>query len=248
MKWRSQLSLTRRDIPTLPLTRSFRWQTEEQTELANNLRNGIGVTLPADRDDVDVALALLWKDLWAIGGGVLPLAYHSFKGGYEEAAATLLLNHVTRNILDLDATYLGDALTALNIEDRDVVRQLEPDLQQVIEILKPGTPAATKAAYNALVAVIGTVSARNLRPPHAAHTRRLAMLQSRMTHPGRPVPGLTTHQAKGGEWDIVGVYLSDSERKALSAGLSVTQDTHRKIYVATTRARHRTIEVFPGPM
>ncbi|MEV0467234.1 UvrD-helicase domain-containing protein [Nocardia tengchongensis] len=239
--------LTRNNIPTLPLTRSFRWQTEEQTELANNLRSGIGVTLPADLDDFDVALALFWKDLWAIGGGVLPLAYHSFKGGYEEAAATLLLNHVTRNILDLDATYLGDALTALNIEDRDVVRQLEPDLQQVIEILKPGTPAATKAAYNALVAVIGTVSARNLRPPHAAHTRRLAMLQSRMTHPGRPVPGLTTHQAKGGEWDIVGVYLSDSERKALGAGLSVTQDTHRKIYVATTRARYRTIEVFPGP-
>ncbi|WP_405180036.1 UvrD-helicase domain-containing protein [Nocardia sp. NBC_01377] len=237
--------LTRNSIPTLPLTRSFRWQTEEQTELANNLRNGAGVVLPADLADFDVALALFWKDLWAIGG-VLPLAYNSFKGGYEEAAATLLLNHVTRNILDLDATYLGDALTALNIEDRDVVRQLEPALQRVIEKLEPGTPAAIKTAYNELVAVVGAVSARNLRPAHTAHTKRLALLQSRITCPGRPVPGLTTHQAKGGEWDIVGVFLSDNERKVLGAGLSVTQDTHRKIYVATTRARYRTIEVFPA--
>ena len=67
-----------------------------------------------------------------------------------------------------------------------------------------------------------------------------------MTFPGRPVPGLTTHQAKGGEWDVVGVSLRDSERKALGAGLSVTEDMHRKIYVATTRARYRTVEVFPG--
>lgn len=236
--------LARNGIPTFPLTQSFRWQTAEQAALADDLRAGTGVILPVDTDDFDVAIALFWKDLWAIGGGVLPLAYHSFKGGYEEAAATLLLNHVTRNILDLDATYLGDALTALNIQERDVPRQLEPQLQSVIETLKPGTPAAIRAAYDELVAVVGTVSARYLRPANHHHTKRLAMLQSRMLHPERPVPGLTTHQAKGGEWDIVGVLLSDNERKALGAGLSVGQDTHRKIYVATTRARYRTIEVF----
>lgn len=238
--------LTRNSIPTLPLTHSFRWQTEEQTTLANDLRNSAGVILPTDPDDMDVVIALRWKDLWNVGGGVLPLAYHSFKGGYEEAAATLLLNHVTRNILDLDATYLTDALSALNIQDRDVPRQLESDLQSVIETLKPGTAAAVKAAYLELVAVIGTVSARTLRAPHSAHTSRLTMLQFRMTHAGRPVPGLTTHQAKGGEWDIVGVALRDTERKALGAGLQVTEDLHRKIYVATTRARYRTIEVFPA--
>ena len=104
-----------------------------------------------------------------------------------------------------------------------------------------------KAAYNQLVTVVGAVSARYLRPPHAAHTKRLTMLQSRLTHSGRPVPGLTTHQAKGGEWDIVGVVLSDTERSSLGVGLSVTQDTHRKIYVATTRARYRTIEVMSAP-
>ncbi|WP_341716487.1 hypothetical protein QQG74_21035 [Micromonospora sp. FIMYZ51] len=35
---------------------------------------------------VDVVLSLWWKDLWDLGGAVLPLAFHAFKGGYEEAA------------------------------------------------------------------------------------------------------------------------------------------------------------------
>jgi DNA helicase-2/ATP-dependent DNA helicase PcrA len=196
-----------------------------------------------------VAIALRWKDLWGVGGGVLPLAYQSFKGGNEEAAATLLLNHVTRTVLDLDATYLGDALTALDIQDQDAPRRLEPKLQSVVETLKPGTPAAVQAAYTQLVDVIGTVSDRSLRKPHKAHTLRLAMLQSRMIHTGRPVPGLTTHQAKGGEWGTVGVVLSDVERQTLASGLSASQDMDRKNYVAATRARNRTIEVTqPAPL
>lgn len=240
--------LARNGIPTLPLEQSFRWQSADQATLADDLRAGNGVILPTDINDMDVVIALWWKELWNVGAGVLPLAYHSFKGGYEEAAATLLLNHVTRNIFDLDATYLTDALTALNIQDKDVPRQLESELQDVIDILKPGTAEAVRAAYLRLVAVIGTVSARTLRAPHVAHTSRLAALRSRITHAGRPVPGLTTHQAKGGEWDIVGVALRAGERAVLGEGLTVTEDLHRKIYVATTRARFRTLEVFPAPV
>jgi DNA helicase-2/ATP-dependent DNA helicase PcrA len=238
--------LARTGIPTLPLTRSFRWQTEEQRDLAANLRGGCGVILPIDPDKLDVVLALWWKDLWEVGGGVLPLAFHAFKGGYEEAAATLLLNHVTRNVLDLEATYLNDALTALNIQDRDVPRQLEPALQDVVDTLRPGGTQSVKNAYLKLVGVVAKVSARTLRPPHKAYTSRLALLQERISFTGRPVPGLTTHQAKGGEWDVVGVRLRDNERAALGAGLSVTEDMHRKIYVACTRARYRTIEVVPA--
>lgn len=239
--------LARTGIPTLPLTESFRWRSTEQRQLATQLRSGQGVILPTELDELDVVLALWWKDLWELGGGVLPLAFHAFKGGYEEAAATLLLNHVTRNVFDLDATYLNDALTALNIQDRDVPRQLEPALQGVVEILRPGGAAAVKAAYLEMVRVVGTVSERELRKPHAAHTRRLADLQKRLMFPGRPVPGLTTHQAKGSEWEVVGVRLRDGERAALAAGLSSTEDMHRKIYVACTRARRRTVEVLPEP-
>ncbi|USI90405.1 UvrD-helicase domain-containing protein [Rhodococcus pyridinivorans] len=239
--------LKRAKVPTMPLTRSFRWRDDEQRALATKLRAGDGVILPAAATDLDVALALWWKELWTLGGGVLPLAFGSFKGGYEEAAATLLLNHVTRNVFDLDATYLNDALTALNIQDRDVLTRLEPDFQKVVELLKPGGKEAIKAAYRQLVDVIKTVSARKLRAPHSAHTSRLSWLQERLVFPGRPVPGLTTHQAKGAEWDVVGVRLLDAERAALAAGLSVTEDMHRKIYVACTRARCRTVEILPAP-
>lgn len=237
--------LTRAKVPTLRLSESFRWRDDEQRDLAERLRNGHGMVLPNDSEDLSVVLALWWRELWDLGGGVLPLAFHSFKGGYEEAAATLLLNHATRNIFDMDAVYLNDALTALNVQDRDAPRQLEPALQDVIEILRPGGKEAVTAAYNELVRVVGTVSARELRKARSAHTGRLDMLQRRLAFPGRPVPGLTTHQAKGGEWEVVGVRLRDAERRALASGLSSTEDLHRKIYVACTRARRRTFEILP---
>lgn len=238
--------LKRNGVRTLPLTVSFRWDEDKQRELAQHLRDGNGMVLPLvdhglGLDDMDVVLSVQWKQLWDLGGGVLPLAFHAFKGGYEEAAATLLLNHVTRCTFDLDATYLTDAMTALAIQDRDTPRQLEPALRGVTETLRSGGPAAVMNAYSQLVDVMKTVSPRLLRAPHAAHTRRLAAIQARLT--GRPVPGLTTHQAKGGEWGAVGVRLTDAERSALAGGLSVGEDTHRKLYVACTRARRRTVEV-----
>lgn len=239
--------LQRTGVRTLPLTQSFRWRNKEQQDLALALRAGRGVMLhtldPAsDIEDLDVVLAVQWKHLWELGPGVLPLAFHGFKGGYEEAAATLLLNHGTRSIFDLDATYLPDALTALAIQDRDVVRQLEPDLRNVTEILVAGGKAAVNAAYNELVEIMKAVSPRLLRSAHHHHTSRLALIHQRLAYPGRPVPGLTTHQAKGGEWEVVGVRLTNSERAALASGLSVQEDTHRKLYVACTRAQVRTVE------
>ena len=192
---------------------------------------------------MDVVLGLFWKPLWEIGEQVLPLAYHSFKGGTEEAAATLLLNHLTRNIFSEDATYLGDALSALAIDDPDVPRQLEPRLQRIVELLRTPGRTVLNSAYGELVQVIETVSPRELRAAHAAHTGRLAALAARIRYAGRPVPGLTTHQAKGREWNAVGVRLTSNERAALAAGLTVNEDTHRKLYVACTRARRITVEV-----
>jgi DNA helicase II / ATP-dependent DNA helicase PcrA len=240
--------LDRARVRTLPLTRSFRWQGDMQREIADRLRNGVPVTLPTNEPGgvdpgIDVVLGLFWKPLWEIGNHVLPLAFHAFKGGTEEAAATLLLNQLTRNVLSEDATYLRDALTALAITDPDVPQRLEPELQQVAELLRIPGRAALNAAYNRLVEVVATVSPRQLRPAHPAHTSRLAALGERVVYRGRLVPGLTTHQAKGREWDAVGIRLTPSERQALAGGLTVQDDTHRKLYVACTRARRATVEV-----
>jgi DNA helicase-2/ATP-dependent DNA helicase PcrA len=240
--------LTRASIPTLPLTHSHRWRDPQQRELAERLRSGESVVLPEQSSAtavaaLDVVLALHWKPLWETGEYVLPLAFHAFKGGTEEAAATLLLNHLTRNVFSVDATYLSDALTALAIDDDDLPRRLERDLQSIIDMLRvPGRPALN-AAYTKLVDVIATVSPRDLRAAHAAHTKRLAGIAARAGFAGSLALGLTTHQAKGHEWNVVGVRLSDSERTALAGGLNVHEDTHRKLYVACTRARCSTVEV-----
>ena len=102
---------------------------------------------------------------------------------------------------------------------------------------------AINAAYTRLVDVVTAVTARPIRPAHHAHTKRLALLGERLRTPGRVIPGLTTHQAKGGEWDVVAVRLSNTEREALAGGLSQFQDQHRKLYVACTRARSWTLEL-----
>ncbi len=238
--------VSRTGTRTMPLTRSFRWRDDSQRQLADDLRAGSPVTLPAAAPaaaelDADVVLSLHWKPLWQAGDHVLPLAFHAFKGGSEEAAATLLLNHVTRNIFSEDATYLRDALTALAIDNPDTPRMLEPQLQEVVEALRTAGRAALNAAYGKLSDVVATVSPRTLRAAHPAHTGRLAEIATRIRYPGRPVPGLTTHQAKGREWEVVEVRLAASEREALAAGLDVRVESHRQLYVACTRARRATM-------
>ncbi|GAA2811798.1 UvrD-helicase domain-containing protein [Kribbella solani] len=241
------LLLDRHEFRRLALTESFRWREPSQRQLAEDLRAGRGVTLPISDDTsaVDVVLALQWKPMWELGPEVLPLAFHGFKGGQEEAAATLLLNHATRNIFSLDATYLNDSLTALAISDRDLPRRIEPALQAIIETLRPGTRASIRAAYVQLSELVAAISPRRLRKPHASHTGRLALIQERLGFAGRPVPGLTTHQAKGREWDTVGIRLSPDEQRRLANGLSVERDTDRQLYVACTRACLRTAEISP---
>jgi len=73
------------------------------------------------------------------------------------------------------------------------------------ETLRTPGKFALNAAYSRLAEVVKSVSLRELRPARGAHTRRLAQIQERLAHGGRAVRGLTTHQAKGGEWDVVGV-------------------------------------------
>ena len=136
---------------------------------------------------------------------------------------------------------MRDALTALAINDPGTPRMLEPQLQEVVEALRTPGKAALNAAYGKLSDVMATVSPRTLRAAHPAHTGRLAEIATRIRYSGRPVPGLTTHQAKGREWEVVGVRLSASERDALAAGLDVRVESHRQLYVACTRARRATM-------
>ena len=239
--------VSRAGMTRLPLTRSFRWRSEEQRVLADVLRSGASVTLPDalhnGRYDVDVVLACWWQHLWEVGPHVLPMAYGAVKGNPAEAAATLLLNQLTRNALGQDATYLADALTTLRITELDSPRHLEGALQSVLDTLTvPGKPALT-AAYDQLVTAVRTLSPRAFPKAHANYTKRLDVLRVRLAYAGRLIPGMSVHQAKGREWGQVGIRLMGTEREHLRSGLSSHSEIHRQLYVACTRARTRTVSV-----
>ena len=166
------------------------------------------------------------------------------KGNTPEAAATLLLNQLTRTVLGESATYLSEALATLGISDSDAPRRLEPALQEVIETLTSGgRAAALNTAYQRLVHAVRSESRREFPAPHWRYTERLDVLRSRLAYSGQLVAGMTVHQAKGREWDHVGVRLSQDERGTLAAGLRVDNERHRQLYVACTRARFSTASV-----
>lgn len=231
-------------IPRADLTDSFRWKTEAQRSLATDLRAGSSVAIEIAESDevVDVALSSTWKPLWDLGEEVLPLAFGSFKGGYEEAGATLLLHYFALRTVNESATYLRDALRALAITELDLP-SIDRQLESTLNRLRAATPAATREAYAMLCEAVHSLSPRRLRPAHHAHTNRLKLLGQRIRGASLLVPGLTIHQAKGREWDRVGVKLDDFERERLRNGLTVAADADRRLYVALTRARYRTMEL-----
>jgi DNA helicase II / ATP-dependent DNA helicase PcrA len=233
--------LERTGMVRLPLTASFRWRSQGQRQLADSLRQGEGVALPAGYPGAtNVVLACRWKQLWEVGARILPLAYGSAKGNTPEAAATILLNQLTRMVLGENATYLSDALATLGITDADAPRRLEPALQGVIEILASGGKPALNAAYQSLVDAVRSESRREFPAVHWRYTERLERLRSRLACSGQLIAGMTVHQAKGREWDNVGVRLSAEECATLAAGLRVDSEHNRQLYVACTRARFST--------
>ena len=51
------------------------------------------------------------------------------------------------------------------------------------------------------------------------------------------------HQAKGREWEIVGVRLTREEQQHLQNGLDERVEAERQVYVALTRAKDLTVAV-----
>ena len=57
------------------------------------------------------------------------------------------------------------------------------------------------------------------------------------------VSGLSVHQAKGREYDRVGVKLKPADVTRLAQGLDIDNPDHRVLYVAATRARKSTVVI-----
>ncbi|WP_170214943.1 UvrD-helicase domain-containing protein [Streptomyces otsuchiensis] len=233
------------EFATRPLHTSFRWLTSSQEALAGALRARQGVALPVGRSaGADVVLARQWRTLWNAGCPVLPLAIKPRVGRFQEAACTLLLNELTLAAFGQPAIYLSDArITLGEAGDSDVLTELRPRLQATLDRLAGEEDLA--GIWSDVVETIAT-GTRSELPQAKLPVPRMALdwLRSRLDVARGPlVPGMTCHQAKGREWNRVGVKLLDEDIAALRGGLDPADEEHRALYVALTRARLQTVAV-----
>lgn len=223
------------------LSQSFRFKSLQMQEISDRLRSGVAVCLP-DGTTYDVMLASQWGRLWAGPANVLPLSFGR-SSNKVDAAMILLLDHIVRSHFGRRAIFMPEALALLDL-DQDAYRTTGPELfTGVAATLAEPRPDAPRRALDALRPGMQLLGAP--RRPRAATgdsaTRQLelmAALSTRLRSGERLVPGMTIHQAKGCEWDRVGVRLAPSEFTRLGSGLHRDSEGDRCLYVALTRARH----------
>ncbi|UUU29921.1 ATP-binding domain-containing protein [Streptomyces sp. CA-210063] len=236
----SRLGFERSELQT-----SFRWRgSTAQTLLAHQLRRRERTVLPTGvAGDVDVVLARKWKLLWEADTHILPLAVRPKTGQFQEAVCTLLLNELAQSTFGRPAVDVIDARTSLGVMESDTFAELRPHLRSALERLAGrGDPATI---WTDLVATMVTMtpvepSEGQKRTPRAAFANLRTRLE--VAHEGL-IPGMTCHQAKGREWDRVGVRLEEADAAVLRRGLDPADEAHRALYVALTRARHLSLAV-----
>jgi DNA helicase-2/ATP-dependent DNA helicase PcrA len=226
---------------SLPLTHSFRFHSAEMKELGGALRASHPVTVAAGGDH-EVALASTWDVLWAGADHILPLSFGRTTN-QTDAAVIVLLDYLVHSHFSQHAIFLPESLILLGL-DPDAYREDGTTiLGGVIETLTSGAIDAPRKALAHLRAAVKDLGAP--RRPRAGsgdseqrQVARLAALSSRLLSAEQLVPGMTIHQAKGREWDHVGIRLTAGEVARLATGLDPDVEADRALYVALTRARH----------
>ena len=213
----------------------------EMRSLAEDLRASWAVNVQAGSSaDVDVVLASEWNLLWEVDARVLPLSFGRVNN-QTDAAMVLLLDRVVTAHFGRPAIFAQEALTLLGLEP-DVMRaEGTARLRPVLESLSEGTMHASALAIQQLRGAVRALgSPRQLRTlpavSEAEQQQRLQALALRLGA-GTCIPGMTIHQAKGREWNAVGVRLKQAQKDRLRRGLSENNPDDRALYVALTRAR-----------
>jgi len=217
---------------------SFRFHGDQMPQLAADLRAGEGVTLPSiTSTDIDVALARNWTQLWLVGDNILPLAFRTVNNA-TDAALTLLLDVVTRSRLGMEAHGREGAVTKLGLDREQLQAHQDEVFGALVADLRDG-----KDSFEVLEALRELIKSFGVRKPsrlsdekEAIAAAQLGRLAARLNRPA-VVPGLTVFQAKGREWNRVGVVLSRAQAATLAAGLHGLDEEHCIIYVAITRAK-----------
>ena len=222
------------------VTRSFRYVDDELAARMASLRAGQGLVLDAGQaSECDVVLATGWDQLWKAGDCVLPVGLGS-PDNRSEALMTLLLNRVTSTRLGVEVRNYTEGCFVLGVPteaaERDAV--LEAFLTELRDADVTPTFETLRARHSAL----GLVR----RPPRLGAAKEakldatLAFLKVRLDGQ-RLISGLSVHQAKGREYDRVGLKLKPADVRRLAAGLDADEPDDRVLYVAATRARLSTV-------
>ena len=218
---------------------SFRFRGDQMPQLAVDLRAGVGATLPeVDSSQIDVALARNWTQLWSVGDNILPLSFHNVYNA-TDVALNLLLDVVTRSRLGTESYGREGAITKLGLDREQFLAMQDEVFGPLIAGLRDG-----KAAALVLDELREAIKAFGVRRPRSLSNEKneadavlqLDRLAARLGQP-TVIPGLTVFQAKGREWDRVGVVLSPEQVATLASGLHELDEKHSIIYVAITRAR-----------
>jgi DNA helicase II / ATP-dependent DNA helicase PcrA len=231
----------RESYKTFPVLHSFRFITPEMQHLAVELRAGHGVEVASGSTAyVDVVLASEWDMLWQTDARVLPVSFGRINN-QTDAAIVLLLDQVVTAHFGHPALFAQEAMTLLGLDPETIRAEGAARLRPVLQTLGAATPQATARAIEQLRRALRNLgSPRRLRTLPAASEEqqqaRLHALALRLNDRSC-IPGMTIHQAKGREWNAVGVRLKRTQVERLSSGLTQASSDDRAIYVALTRAR-----------
>lgn len=225
---------------SLPLSRSFRFRTIAMRELAEALRASEPVSI-SSMGEHDIVLASKWETLWSGPSHVLPLSFGR-TANQNDAAVIVLLDFLVRSYFSERAIFLPEALILLGLDMDTYVTGAPEYLAPVVQTLASGASDAPERGLEQLRQAVKDMGAP--RRPRAgsgeAEQRqidRLASVAARLRAAEPLVPGMTIHQAKGREWNHVGVILTTTELGRLSTGLDRDAESDRALYVALTRAR-----------
>ncbi len=218
---------------------SFRFEGDQMPTLTDRLRAGQPVAIPAiSSTDVDVALARRWRELWHVGDNVLPLAFRNVGNGID-AMLNLLLDQATRACLGRRAFGWQSAQVQLGLDDNMLDQRQADVVAPILEELVAGHSGAEVLDLLRDAALSLGARRRPNRLPRDGEPIRQSEIEVLRRRLGRRdlIAGLTVHQAKGCEWERVGVALRQSDRDLLSQGLRELEPEHCVVYVALTRAR-----------
>lgn len=229
------------EFDEIEVLQSFRFRTTAMQSLANDLRAGnpIDISRFNGGNAPDVVLASQWAYLWDGPSWIIPQSFGGINN-QTDAAMTLLLDSQLRAAFGERAVYAPEATFLLGL-DEIPQEELDLALEPATSALKERRPAVSLDLLRTAVKNLGHRRPRQL--PSGTEQRCIELLDYLATRLSthRVVLGLTIHQAKGREWDRVGLVLNPAQLDELASGLNRDSPDDRLLYVASTRAKDETL-------